>query len=66
VSVVLQNLKGSLERSEAERSKAFNTATAVTTKLQLSNAAQSVDMIVHTIKPTNLCSATLRSSVSEP
>jgi len=38
--------KGSftLERSRAERSKDHNKATAVTTRLQRSNAAQSVDM----------------------
>jgi len=33
------------ERSEAERNKNGNTATAVTTKLQRSDAAQSVDML---------------------
>jgi len=35
----------SLERSGAELSKDYNKATAVTTKLHRSNAAQSVDML---------------------
>jgi len=34
-----------LGHSEAERSKDCNTATAVATKLQRNNAAQSVDML---------------------